>query len=376
MASAYVPGLKVADRMQVRRLRRLPIPGEVLVQQGQTVKPEDVVARAMLPGNPQTINVAHAMGVDAGGVPAVMLKKVGDEVAVGDLLAQSRGLFGLGKKELKSPVAGRIELISNVTGQVTLREPPIPIEVSAYLSGRVAEILPREGAVIETVGAMIQGIFGVGGERRGEIAIVATGPDQVLDAPALSGPLTGKVVVGGALVTAAALRRAAEAGVAAIVVGGIIDTDLIALIGHDLGVAITGQENIPFTLILTEGFGAIPMADRTWNLLRRLQGRSASVNGATQIRAGVMRPEVIVPEPGQTVSSAAGDAEGGALEIGSVVRLIREPFFGQLAEVTELPAELMEIETEAEVRVLRCRLRGGNGRVLTVPRANVEILES
>jgi hypothetical protein len=375
MAAAYVPGLKVADKQQVRKVRRLPLLGDVLVRQGDQVTPDSVVARAMLAGNPQTINVAHLMGVEAGGVPGVMTKRVGDEVTAGDVIAHARGLFGFGHKELKSPGTGRIELISSVTGQVTLREPPIPIEVNAYLAGRVVEIMPREGAVIETVGAMIQGIFGVGGERRGSIAIACSAPDQVLDAPLLTGDLKGKVVVGGSLVTAAALRRAAEAGAAAIVVGGIIDTDLIAYIGHDLGVAITGQETVPFTLIMTEGFGAIPMADRTWNLLSRLQGHAASVNGATQIRAGVMRPEVIVPESGQSAVGAAADEAGSALELGSVVRLIREPYFGHLAEIVELPPELLEIETEAHVRVLRAKLRG-DGRVLTIPRANVEILES
>ncbi len=375
MASAYVPGLKVAERTQVRKVRRLPIPGDVLVHQGQTVSPDGVVARANLPGNPQTLNVAHAIGVDPGSVPAVMQKKVGDTVAAGDLLAFTRGMFGFGKRELKSPVAGTIELISTVTGQVTLREPPIPIEVSAYISGRVDEVLANEGAVIETVGAMIQGIFGVGGERRGEIAIAASAPDEVLEPPALTPALAGKVVVGGALVTGAALRRAAEVGVAAIVVGGVVDTDLIAYIGKDLGVAITGQEPVPFSLILTEGFGAIPMADRTWRLLGRLQGRMASVNGATQIRAGVMRPEVIVAEAGATAAGATGEEAGATLDIGTVIRLIREPFFGHLAEVVELPPELTEIETEAHVRVLRAKLRG-DGRVLTVPRANVEILES
>jgi hypothetical protein len=376
MAAAYVPGLKVADRLQVRKVRRLPIPGEVLVQPGQRVRPDDVVARAQLPGNPQTVNVAHGMSVDPSDVPGVMLKRVGDEVAVGEVIARSRGMFGFGKRELKSPVAGRIELISPVTGQVTLREPPIPIEVTAYLSGRVAEVLPREGVVIETVGAMIQGIFGVGGERRGEIAVAVAAPDEVLDAPALQPEHQGKVVVGGSLVTAAALRRAAEVGVSAVVVGGIVDTDLVAFIGHDLGVAITGQENVPFTLILTEGFGRIAMADRTWALLGRLRGRAASVNGATQIRAGVMRPEVIVPEEGAAVAPAADGSGSGALEVGTLVRLIREPFFGRLAEVVELPAELQQIETEAHVRVLRARLRDGDGRVLTIPRANVEILES
>ena len=374
MAAAYVPGLKVAARMQVRKVRRLPLLGDLLVKQGQSVRPEDVVARAMLPGNPQTVNIAHLLGVDAGSVPGAMVKKVGDEVAVGDIIAQARGMFGLGRRELKSPAAGRLELISNVTGQITLREPPIPIEVSAYISGRVVEVMPREGAVIETVGALIQGIFGVGGERRGEIAIAATGPDQVMDASAFDPSHAGKVVVGGSLVTGAALRRAAEVKVAAVVAGGVVDTDLIAYIGHDLGVAITGQEAVPFTLILTEGFGAIPMADRTWSLFGRLKGRMASVNGATQIRAGVMRPEVIVAESGAAASAAPEEA-AAALEVGTLVRLIREPYFGQLAEVVELPPELLEIETEAHVRVLRAKLRGQD-RVLTIPRANVEILES
>ena len=40
------------------------------------------------------------------------------------------------------------------------------------------------------------------------------------------------------------------------------------------------------------------MAARTFGLFQALQGRTASINGATQIRAGVIRPEVIVPLEG------------------------------------------------------------------------------
>ncbi|HAZ63273.1 MAG TPA: hypothetical protein DCZ72_06655, partial [Armatimonadetes bacterium] len=70
--------------------------------------------------------------------------------------------------------------------------------------------------------------------------------------------------------------------------GSILDADLRAILGHDIGVAITGEEAVPATLILTEGFGDVAMADRTWNLLHSLVGRSASIAGATQIRAGVI----------------------------------------------------------------------------------------
>ena len=68
------------------------------------------------------------------------------------------------------------------------------------------------------------------------------------------------------------------------------------LLGYDLGVAITGHEDIRPTLIITEGFGQIAMAGRTYELLAANAGRRASANGATQIRAGVLRPEIIIPQ--------------------------------------------------------------------------------
>ena len=62
--------------------------------------------------------------------------------------------------------------------------------------------------------------------------------------------------------------------------------------------AITGQEEKGITLVVTEGFGDLAMAERTFELLRGCAGMRASVNGATQIRAGVLRPEIIIPRPG------------------------------------------------------------------------------
>ena len=120
-----------------------------------------------------------------------------------------------------------------------------------------------------------------------------------------------------------------------IVVGGIIDKDLIEFLGYDIGVAITGHENISLTLVITEGFGTIAMARRTFELLRSLAGRSASINGATQIRAGVIRPEVIVPLGASSGSPAASGDEGN-LSIGTPIRIIREPYFGKLASVSSL----------------------------------------
>jgi hypothetical protein len=61
------------------------------------------------------------------------------------------------------------------------------------------------------------------------------------------------------------------------------------------------------------------------------------------------------------------------LEIGTPVRIIREPHFGTIGKVVALPVELAKIETEAKVRVLEVEL--DNKQKVTLPRANVEIIE-
>lgn len=373
MAHAYTPGLKVTERAVIRKTRRLPILGEVLVEQGQKVTPETIVARTKIPGNPNTVNVANALGLEPEDIEHFMVKKIGDQCKKDEVLALYKAFFGLFKHYARSPVEGVIEHISPVTGQVTLREPPIPVQVNAYLTGTVSEVLPREGVVVQTSGAFIQGIFGIGGETQGQVKMASTKAGDVLDADSITSADKGKILVGGSLITAAALRRANDLGVAGLVAGGIIDKDLVEFLGYDIGVAITGHEDINSTVIITEGFGQMRMADKTFSLLKDLSGWTASINGATQIRAGVMRPEIIVPEfqPKHAAVAQGSLAEG--MIPGTPIRVIREPYFGLLGEVVDLPPELQIIETEAHVRILRAKL--ADGRVVTIPRANVEIIE-
>ena len=371
MGTAYTPGLKVTSRATIRKTRRLPLKGEVLVKVGDLVKPDTVVARTDLPGIMQTIRVAEILGVDASEVERVLRVKVGDKIQRGDIVAETKSFFGLLKNDCKSPIDGTVELISPVSGHVGVRFKPTPVEVTAYLQGKVTEVIPEEGVVVETAGALIQGIFGVGGERLGELRVVVSGPDQIVEETAITEDLAGKVIVGGSNISGTALKKAAEIGVAGVVVGGIIDKDLIEYLGHDIGVAITGQEKIPTSLIVTEGFGVIRMAHRTFDLLKSLEGKQASINGATQIRAGVIRPEIIVPSEKGLDESIPDDEQ--SLNIGTRIRIIREPYFGVLGHVTALPPEPVLIESGAKVRILEAELE--DGKPVSVPRANVEIIQ-
>ncbi|MEO0270889.1 MAG: hypothetical protein ABIM58_02710 [candidate division WOR-3 bacterium] len=375
MAHAYTPGLKVSEKTLILKERRLPLKGEVLVKKGEYVKAEYVVARTLLPGNVHPLNVAGLLGVSPQELPNLMLKKEGDDVKKDEIIALSKGFFGLFKTEVKSPVDGKIEQISTVTGQVIIREPPIPVEVKAYFDGIVEDIIPEEGVIMRTTATFIQGIFGVGGEKIGKLKVLVDSPEEELTiekVKKIKDNLEGSIVVGGSFVTSEVLKIFEEMGVLGCVVGGIDDENLRKFLGFDIGVAITGSEPLKVTLILTEGFGKLEMAKRTFLLLKKREGDKCSINGATQIRAGVIRPEIIIPyEKIEEVKEEEKLKEG--LAEGTLVRIIRDPYFGEIGKVIALPPELRLIETEAKVRVLEVELK--DGKRVVVPRANVEILE-
>jgi len=370
-AHAYTPGLKVKRTTIVDKMRRLPLLGEVYPKVGDVVNYDDIVAKTEISGDPEIVKLAMQLGLEPEDCPKFMTKKVGDKVEKGEQIAFYSALWGLIKKEVKAPIMGTIESFSDVTGQLILRGAPIPVEVDAYIPGKVIEIMPREGAVIETNAAFIQGIFGIGGEVHGDIKVVVSGNDQTLEADMINAEHNDKVLISGNMVTLAALKKAVEMGVAAIVSGGVRHDDLTTFTGEEIGVAITGQEEVGLTLIITEGFGRMNMSLRTFELLKEFDGYRASVNGTTQIRAGVLRPEIIVPH--DIAKEVDGDGVSRGMVYGTPIRIIRQPYFGAIGVVHSLPVELQRLESESAVRVIRIELDGGD--VVTVPRANVEIIE-
>jgi hypothetical protein len=377
MGHAYTPGLTVTERTIVRKRRLLPIPGTVLVAPGDRVTADTVVARTELPGKVHSVNVANLLGIAPDEIRDYLVKKEGEPVGKDDVIAENRPFIKLLKTEVRSPIAGFVESVSTVTGQVLLREPPRRLELLAYINGTVAEVHPSQGVTVETACTLVQGILGVGGETWGDLCVAVSSPEDTLAPDKLTTAMRGHIVVGGAFLDADTVNRARALGVAALVVGGIHDKDLRALLGYDLGVAITGTERIGLTLILTEGFGAIPMAAKTFRLLSAHQGQMASVSGATQIRAGVIRPEIIIPQSVPAARAEAGSGERltarSGLRIGDYVRVIRDPQFGRIGQIAALPTDLRQIETESYVRVLEVEFPDKTRAV--IPRANVEIIE-
>ena len=377
MSQAYTPGLKRKEYLLIRKTRMLPIPGELIVNVGDTIAMDTIVARADTPGEPEILKVCAILGVDPEEIEKYMIKKEGDSVKADEIVASYRALFGLIKSDCISPIDGTVESLSPITGQAILRRHPTPININAYIPGRVVEIIQNEGVIIETHAAFIQGAFGIGGENHGEIKIASETPYAVLTEEQITPECKGKVLVGGSMVTAAALKKSIDTGVRGILVGGIMDKDLTDFLGYRIGVAITGHENIGLTLVAMEGFGKVNMLEKTFSILKENEGRMACINGTTQIRAGVIRPEVIIPlarkEEVSTALGAAEDKLSSGITAGTLVRIIQEPYFGIVGHVRSLPPKLVRLETESSVRIVEIELKDRD-RVL-VPRANVEIIE-
>ena len=372
MSRSYTPGLKILARTKIIKKRQLPMKGNVHMKIGDVVKSDEIVASTELPGNVQMLNVANKLNIEPENVPECMLVELDESISKGQIIAESKGIFGMFKSQLKSPIDGTLANVSEITGQAILSEPPIPVEVDAYTSGTITEVEDEEGVTIETVGALVQGILGIGGENHGILEVVTTSPSDELTAEMIQEKHKNMVLVGGSFLTKDTFEHARKIGVAGIVSGGFDYTDLSKILGYSLGVAITGSEDIGPSLIITEGFGRISIAVRTYELLVSNKGKFASINGSTQIRAGVIRPEILIPD--EISNGEIGEFEEADLAIsdGSLIRVIRAPYFGRVGKVKSLPPELQKMESETMVRVAEIEFE--DGTIEIIPRANLEMI--
>lgn len=293
-----------------------------------------------------------------------------------------------------APMSGVVEEISSKTGDIKIARPIKPARVVAHIRGIVTEIIPLEGAVVESTGAYLEGVFGVGGEKFGELVVATPGPDQALTPEALTQlpqEIKGKIVLAGSLATLEALNKLRDLGAQGLIVGGLNNYDLVRFLGHEINVGITGQEESGLTVIIMEGFGSIPMSHNSWDLLSSKAGKVASIDGTTHIRAGAIRPQILVStgdKPEDTGDSpkahgmdVVGDAYGEPKEenlrpltnlvLGDRVRCVRAPHFGLWGVVQEIPSEPWQVESEAFMEAAKIKL--DTGPVVMVPEANLEV---
>lgn len=347
------PVVHILPLTTVRRERVLPVPGRILVRQGQKVAPRDGVAEAAIAPEHLLLNVPRALGITAREAKNLIDRTVGEPVEEGDLIA---GPVGITRRVLRAPVAGRIALIRD--GKVLLEVETPPHRLRAGLAGVVVDLIADRGVVIESVGALIQGVWGNGRMEFGLMQNQLETPDARLTGAEIDVSLRGAVVLGGYCEDPKALQNAAEVPLR----GMILSSMAASLVPLAL--------KMPFPVLVLRGFGFQPLDSASFKLLTSNQNREVSVNAVAFDRFSGTRPEVMIPLPASSEPPTPMETEDFAA--GQRVRLLRaveQNSIGTIQFIHEQPVAL-----PGGLRAMAAQIDLENGESLTAPLANMEIL--
>ena len=337
----------------IRRERALPVSGRVLVRQGQKVAPRDIIAEATLAPEHLLLNVPRALGVSAKEAQSFIQREVGDEVAEGDLIA---GPVGITRRVLRAPVSGRISIVRN--GKILLEVDTLPHELRSGMAGVVTDLISDRGAVIETVGALIQGVWGNGHMDFGLMQNMLEAPDGKLSSDQLDVSLRGTVILSGYCDQPKALRNAAD-----VPIKGLILSSMSAAL-------VPLAEKMPYPIVVLRGFGFRPLDSASYNLLTTNQNREVSINAVPFDHFLGTRPEIAIPLSSSNDPSLPMETEDYAA--GQKVRLMGakdQNSIGTIEYILGKPAEL-----PSGLRAESAKINLENGETAIVPLANLEVL--
>lgn len=220
--------------------------------------------------------------------------KVGSIVLKSQVLATRVG-SDYGRLNAKSPIYGKITGISATDGTMTITPVFKSPDISAYLKGTVTATAAGEGVEIQGCAVVIVGIWGLGGESSG--VVYAIEGDLTPETPLPE----GSVVAASGTATLEGLAHAQESGVKGVALGYLTSEVAVKCAGSARNMGITGDEDVPFPLVLIEGFLPAPMDRSVFQTFAGSVGCVSSIKGTTHMRAGVIRPEVLIyPEgPGK-----------------------------------------------------------------------------
>jgi len=321
------------------------------------VGPADVVARCQIPGEIRVLDVCRALGIPRKRAARYVRKAAGDTVQVNDLLAAPRGPLGQLRKGCRSPVEGQVVEVRE--GLILIESAATTLELRAHMRGEVANVMPNRGVVIAVTGALIQGMWGSGGEAEGVLKMLVDNPEKPLRARAIDVSCHGTIVAGGRILDEAVLDQAVEARVRGIIVGGM-----------DAGLC-RNLDSLPFPVLLTEGFGPLSMSRPVYELLKSNIGREALLSADTRTRRDARRPEVLIPIPNGHESSEKS-SEIVPMTTGVRVRALRTPHLGKVGTVVDLPVQPRKIESGARLPVAVVDI--DDGEQVSIPLANLELI--
>ncbi len=337
----------------VIRERVLPVKGTVLARLGQKVSPADIVAEATWAREHIFLDIARTLNITPDAADRLIRCKAGDKVTAGAVVAMGRGLL---PKTMRAPRDGRV--VAAGGGQVLLESGEARMELRAGIPGNVTQIIGDRGVEIQTTGALIQGVWGNGRVDTGVMINLAEKPDTVLTADRLDVSMRGSVLVVGQVKDEGALLAAADLAARGLIVGSLSPS------------LISTAREMRYPIVLTEGFGTLPMNTAAYRLITTNAKREATLSAEAFDRYSGARPEIIIPLPASNPPPIPHDVE--AFAPGQTVRMRRQPAAGQIGSILGLHDGLATFPSGLRAAAAMVRLE--NGEQLLIPLVNLEVV--
>jgi len=329
-------------RGEITAVRRLAVPGEALVSEGDEVDSGSVVAKSVREFlRPFFVNIPERMNMSPDEAEQHILKSVGDKVRINDIIAELDTIMK--RKIVKSPVSGTIEkLLPNgvmiIREEMEMVEGHATVNVAEEFSLRPESLAPyvrvSVGQEVEK-GQWLAEYLSPSGARkmcyspmRGKIreinlkyGIIII--DPIREELELRAWLPGRVestsdygcTIGnrgyeirglwgnGGESSGILTDEIMKAGASHIVLTEYADSNMIdfcveakvaGLISSTLDLMACIRINPEFPVIVLNQFGRSNVADNKYELLANNIGRFVAMNADTQLRAGVVRPTIFV----------------------------------------------------------------------------------
>jgi hypothetical protein len=318
------------------------------------VNSNDVVAEANLTPEHLLLDISRGLGVSAGEADRYLQYKMGDEVSADDVLA---GPVGIGRRVVRAPEAGKVVIAGD--GQVLLEVESKLFELRAGIPGVAVELLPDRGVVIETTGALVQGVWGNGRTDFGLLNVRMESPEDILTNDSLDVSLRGSIVMGGYCDQEEVITSVSGMPLRGLILGSMASS-LVPIAAR-----------VRFPIIVLEGFGHIPMNLNAFNLLSTSERREVSLNAEFWNQYEKTRPEVVIPLPVE--SYPALPTESDSFGAGQQVRIIRAPYKSMIGSILSLHQGYSLMPSGVRARAAEIQFENGEKAVL--PLANLELIE-
>ena len=347
------PMIHILPLTSIVRERLLPVSGEVLARLQQKVNATDVVAQANWAREHVLIDVARALRLTPVEADRLIRCKVGDKIAAGTEVAASRGLM---RRSVRSPKEGRV--VAAGGGEVLLEVGASTIQLRAGIPGTVVQIVPERGVIIQTAGALIQGVWGNGRIDTGTMVNLAEKPDGVLAPGRLDASLRGSIILGGQVKDAETLQAAADLPVRGLVLSSLYPSLLQA------------AREMRYPIVVTDGFGGLPMNSAAYRLLSTNAKREVTLNAEPYDRYTGVRPEIIIALPVSQEPIAPNEVE--VFAPGQTVRMRRPPGMGAIGTLVELRPGLTLLTSGLRAPAAVVKIESGESVI--VPLVNLEVV--